>query len=89
MKDGIQNILKALSDETRLRIVIFLSSRVEASCAEVSNELQELTQPTISHHFKVLSDAGIVSVHKEGVACFYSIEKQNLKKYGIDIEKMF
>ena len=88
MKESVQNILKALGDDTRLRIVAFLLSKNEAGCAEISSELSELTQPTISHHFKVLSEAGIVSVRKEGVACFYKLEKIVLQSHGIDVGKM-
>lgn len=88
MKESVQNILKALSDDTRLRIVDFLHTKEEASCGQISNELSELTQPTISHHFKVLAEAGIVSVRKEGVACFYKLEKDQLQNHGIDVCKM-
>jgi ArsR family transcriptional regulator, arsenate/arsenite/antimonite-responsive transcriptional repressor len=89
MKKESQSILKALSDDTRLSIVLFLSSRFEASCGEISSGLSELTQPTISHHFKVLTDAGVVSVRKEGVTCHYSLEKKFLKEHGIDVQKLF
>lgn len=89
MKPGLQTILKALSDESRLKIVSFLSKRKEASCGEVSVELSELTQPTISHHFKVLADANVIQVRKEGVACYYSVNKDTCLDVGINIDKMF
>ena len=47
-----------------------------------------LTQPTLSHHFNKLVDAGIITNRKEGVLWFYSINKQFLKEKGIDLKKL-
>lgn len=67
----ISEIYKALADESRLRILNALQYGVfnvqELTC------LLELTQPTISHHLKILSSAGLVSVEKTGTWAFYRL----------------
>ena len=82
------NIFKTLSDKTRLEMVLKLFSNGEMSCKDVSLHFKKLTQPTISHHFKVLEDADIISVRKDGTSHFYSLNKNKLKENGIDLSKI-
>ena len=71
-------ILKALSDPNRLRIIDMLSCGEKCIC----NMLKEfkLTQPTLSHHMKVLSDCGLLESRKEGLWHYYSLNEENYKK---------
>jgi ArsR family transcriptional regulator len=70
--DDLSSRFKALADPTRLAIVNRLANRGEC-CACEFNSLG-LTQPTISHHLKVLREAGIVEVgHKRGTWSFYRL----------------
>ncbi|HRH25319.1 MAG TPA: metalloregulator ArsR/SmtB family transcription factor [Candidatus Paceibacterota bacterium] len=78
-------IFKTLSDETRLLIALKLFKKGEMSCKQVSESFKDLSQPTISHHFKALEKAGIISVRKEGTSHFYSLNKEILKKNGVDL----
>ncbi len=82
------SIFKALGDESRLRIVSLLSKVGEASCSEISGVISDLTQPTLSHHFKVLHEAGIIDVRKEGVSCYYILNRNRLKDMGVDTAKL-
>ena len=82
------SIFKALGDESRLRIVSFLSDVGEASCSDISGVIDGLSQPTLSHHFKVLHEAGIIDVRKEGVSCYYILNKKRLKEMGVDTAKL-
>jgi DNA-binding transcriptional ArsR family regulator len=66
-------VFKALSDPIRLRILGLLSSREMCVC-EVMVAL-ELTQPTASHHLRILENVGLVKDRKEGKWVFYSIGK--------------
>lgn len=84
----IYEIFKILSDKTRLEIVEFLSTKKEGSCADLSKRFKNLSQPTMSHHFKVLAKAGIISVRKEGTSHIYSLNKTCLKKLGLDVSKL-
>jgi ArsR family transcriptional regulator len=66
--------LKALADPTRLRLVSMVAAHEggEACVCELTEPLG-LTQPTISHHLKILVDAGIFTRDKRGVWAYYAL----------------
>jgi ArsR family transcriptional regulator, arsenate/arsenite/antimonite-responsive transcriptional repressor len=66
--------LKALADPTRLRLVSMVAAHDggEACVCELTEPLG-LTQPTISHHLKILVDAGIFTRDKRGVWAYYAL----------------
>jgi ArsR family transcriptional regulator len=70
----LARLLKALADPTRLRLVSMVAAHDggEACVCELTEPLG-LTQPTISHHLKVLVDAGIFSRDKRGVWAYYAL----------------
>jgi ArsR family transcriptional regulator len=72
--DGLATLLKALADPTRLRLVSMVAAHEsgEACVCELTEPLG-LTQPTISHHLKVLIDAGILTRDKRGVWAYYAL----------------
>lgn len=73
-------LLKALADETRLRIISLLHRHSgDISVFEIV-EVFELEQPTISHHLRILRDAGIVDFRKAGLYCYYFIKPTMLHK---------
>ncbi len=80
-------LLKVLGEETRYEIVRFLSLKNERSCAELSEKFPHLSQPTLSHHFKVLAEAGIIDVKKEGTAHIYRLNTPLLQNAGIVVRK--
>ena len=86
-QDQVVEIFKALGDKTRLEIVSYLAERGEVACAEISQRFP-LSQPTMSHHYNKLKQAGILNIREEGVKHFYSIDHELLKKNGIDIAKL-
>lgn len=61
----ILRIAKALSDGTRLRLLHEITAGGEVSCGELASRFP-VAQPTVSHHLKVLEEAGLVSVRHEG-----------------------
>lgn len=63
--------LKALSDPTRLRLLTMLAERDESLCVCELTEQFDLHQPTISHHIRILKDAGLVAGEKRGVWSYY------------------
>ena len=70
--EHLSSSFKALADPTRLAIVNRLASRNEACVCEFSS--LGLSQPTISHHLKVLREAGLIEVsHKRGTFYFYRL----------------
>jgi ArsR family transcriptional regulator, arsenate/arsenite/antimonite-responsive transcriptional repressor len=67
-------ILKALADPTRLRLVSMVAAHEggEACVCELTEPLG-LTQPTISHHLKILVDAGIFTRDQRGKWAYYAL----------------
>ncbi len=69
-------IFKAFCDENRIKILEMLSSGEKCAC--VLLEDIDVTQPTLSHHMKILCDSGIVTGRKEGKWMHYSISKDGV-----------
>ncbi len=65
--DHVASVLKALADPSRLRIVAMLGSAASADvCVCDLTAPLGLSQPTVSHHMKVLREAGIVDAERRG-----------------------
>ena len=73
----IAAIFKAFSDENRLQILQLLQDGERCAC-KLLEEMQ-ITQPTLSHHMKILCDARIVVGRKEGKWMHYSISEEGLE----------
>lgn len=73
-------ICKALSDSNRLQIVHMLSDGEKCGCKLL--EAFDITQPTLSHHMKILCESGLVNGRKEGKWHYYSINIEVLKKFN-------
>lgn len=69
---------KAFCDENRIRILNILSSGEKCAC-RLLEELS-VTQPTLSHHMKILCDAGVVNARKEGKWMHYSISETGVEQ---------
>lgn len=87
MSKRLVDIFKALADETRVDIVKTLLEYKELSCQELSKKFP-LSQPTLSHHFNKLIDAGVIKVRKNGVSHYYKIHTSFLRSIGINITKI-
>jgi ArsR family transcriptional regulator len=70
---------KALSDETRLRILNLLLQR-ECCVCEVM-EVLEISQTRASRNLNILYDAGFLNLRREGLWAYFSIDKADLKDY--------
>ena len=78
-REEVASICKAMSDINRLRIIEMLTQGEKCGC-HLLEELQ-VTQPTLSHHMKVLLECGLVSSYKDGKWQHYSINCEKFKKY--------
>ena len=67
---------KALADETRQKIMRLCCCR-QLSVTEIVEAL-DVAQPTVSHHLKILKDAGLVKVERKGKLAFYSLDQEHL-----------
>lgn len=66
MRDSeLVKVAKALADPTRVRILRAIRAKGEFTCADACDQFP-LSQPTISHHVKVLEAAGLITVRRQG-----------------------
>lgn len=73
----ISTMFKAFCDENRIRILKQLLTGEKCACV-LLDDLQ-ITQPTLSHHMKILCDSGVVAGRKEGKWMYYSISSDGVK----------
>jgi ArsR family transcriptional regulator len=75
LDDGrIVRVLKALADPTRFRMVQEIAAAGELSCGEVQEHF-DVSQPTISHHLKILTDAGVLIQRIDGKHRYTSVDQ--------------
>ena len=79
-------IFKAFCDENRISILKMLTSGEKCAC-KLLEELN-VTQPTLSHHMKILCDSGIVASRKQGKWMHYSISVEGAKIAKSELEKL-
>ena len=70
--------LKALGDETRIKIFHMLSNGELCAC-DILEEFH-ITQPTLSYHMKILANSGLINSRKDGIWMRYSINKESLEQ---------
>jgi ArsR family transcriptional regulator len=81
-------LLKALADPTRLRILSLLSRHEGEVCVFEIVESFTLEQPTISHHLRILRDAGLVDCRKKGLWAYYYVRRDALSRAQSVIENL-
>jgi ArsR family transcriptional regulator, arsenate/arsenite/antimonite-responsive transcriptional repressor len=72
------DVFKALADPTRIRIVNLLSNSTEPVCVCDINAHFDLSQPTISHHLKKLTSAGVLQREQRGTWAYFSLDDEVL-----------
>lgn len=84
MQNHLDNarIFKAFCDESRLRILELLRSGERCACVLLRD--LDISQPTLSHHMKILCESGVVVGRKEGKWTYYSINK-NGSRYAAEM----
>ena len=73
-------VAKALGDPVRLQLVDVLKKHAGKVCVCELVPLFDLSQPTVSHHLKVLRQAGIVGSEREGLWAYYYVIPEALKE---------
>lgn len=69
----LATLFKALGDATRLEIVVRLADADGELCACELEGVCDLSQPTVSHHLRVLRQAGVVSAERRGTWVYYAL----------------
>jgi ArsR family transcriptional regulator, arsenate/arsenite/antimonite-responsive transcriptional repressor len=76
-------MFKALGDPVRLRLLSLITSAGGEVCVCDLTAAFDLTQPTISHHLKVLREAGLVDSQRRGTWVYYWPRPENLKRLSV------
>ncbi len=79
--------LKALADPARLRIVSLVGAANEACACELEEPLG-LSQPTVSHHLRVLVDAGLLEREQRGRWAFFKVREERLRDISRALQPM-
>jgi ArsR family transcriptional regulator, arsenate/arsenite/antimonite-responsive transcriptional repressor len=81
--ERVAPLLKALADPVRLRLMSLVASHQRGeACVSDLNDAFDLSQPTISHHLKVLHEAGLLDRSKRGVWVYYRARTEALVSLG-------
>ena len=87
MAEELEKFFQALGNKTRLDIVKLILAKKEISCQGIMQNFN-LSQPTMSHHFGLLLDSGVINVRKNGVRHFYRVDRKKLRSLGINVVKL-
>ena len=77
-RDRLTAIFKALADATRLDVFRLITAQPEPICVCDVVDRFAVSQPTISHHLKVLREAGLITVSRRGVWAYYAADPRGL-----------
>lgn len=78
--DATAELFRALGDPARVRIVNVIARSREAVCACELYEPLGLSQPTVSHHLKKLTDAGLLEREQRGKWAYFSLKRDAVDK---------
>ncbi len=81
-----EKAISAVADPYRLSILEEISRKGTLRCCDVV-DLTGLSQPTCSHHIKLLADSELIECRKQGRNNFFTLNKQNFKKLGQYFER--
>lgn len=82
-----EKAMSAVADPYRMSILKEISVKGEIRCCDVVG-LTGLSQPTCSHHIKLLADSELIDSRKQGRNNFITLNKNNFKKLGQYFEKL-
>ena len=79
-------VARALAEATRFEILELIAERPEISCGEIVERFP-LSQPAISHHLKLLADAGVVTVRRAGTHGHYRLAEGMLEGFVAELRR--
>lgn len=86
-KKNAIKIFRALSDPIRYEMVKMLVSG-EKSCGDF-NKAFKISKPAMSHHYRILENADLVNMRKEGLHAYFSLNKEKLEKFIPNFSKIY
>jgi ArsR family transcriptional regulator len=84
--EATATLFRALADPTRVKIVNLLARSDEPVCVCEFVPAVELSQPTVSHHLKKLTEAGLLEREERGKWAFYSLSGEALDRLAVLVE---
>jgi len=84
--DQFHRISRALADPRRMEILERIASEAEVACACLANE-SAVSQPTISHHLKELTAAGLIKPRREAKFFFYRVDRRLWAEYLAEMRR--
>ena len=79
-------VFKALGDPSRHGILRLLVQKGELSCADFDGKFK-LSKPAMSHHYRILENAGLIEVRKEGLHFYMKANKAMLERFVPNFNK--
>src|SRR2546423_13046736 len=86
-RSHIEKISKALADGTRLKIFQAISASKCISCGEIVS-MRGVTPATVSHHLKILNEAGLIACRREGQFVYSQAVPETIAAYTRALAKM-
>ena len=83
--DDFLRITKALADARRLAILERIAARGDAACQHLCEEFP-VTQPTMSHHLRLLADVGLIEMRRNGQYAHYRLRTEVVEAYVATLE---
>jgi ArsR family transcriptional regulator, arsenate/arsenite/antimonite-responsive transcriptional repressor len=77
-RQEIVTLFKALADPTRYEIFRLITAQPDSICVCHITDRFDVSQPTISHHLKVLREAGLITVSRQGVWAHYAADPRGI-----------
>jgi ArsR family transcriptional regulator, arsenate/arsenite/antimonite-responsive transcriptional repressor len=86
-RSQIEKISKALADETRLRIFEAISHSGHMNCGEIVS-MRGVTPATVSHHLKILSEAGLISCRRKAQFVYSEAVPETIEQFARALERL-
>jgi ArsR family transcriptional regulator len=86
-RSEIEKISKALADETRLKVFEAISATKHMTCGEIVS-MRGVTPATVSHHLKILSEAGLIACRREGQFVHSQAVPKTITAYAKELAKI-
>ena len=83
--DDFLRIAKALADARRLAILERIAARGDAACQHLCEEFP-VSQPTMSHHLRLLADVGLIEMRRDGQYAYYRLRVDVVEAYVTTLE---
>jgi ArsR family transcriptional regulator len=86
-RSQVEKISRALADETRLVIFAAISANQRMNCGEIVS-MKGVTPATVSHHLKILNEAGLIECQREGQFVYSRCVPETIEQYSRELARI-